>query len=446
MTINSRGKSDKEKTIKFSKLYKMVKEQGLIRSHNGELLLCDEVNQFYKRLKNPLSEINALIPIEYRDAVSPSIVELIYKKLKMDKSIELDASIVNPVDYIHVRNGLVHIPTLQLLEKDIKKYAFNYMMPVDFLTDEELKIAPRENFLNFLKTTFADNKEQKELLLSALGYLLTDYTQARVGIFLIGPTACGKSVICKIMVELIGKDNVSCLSLNELGAKFNVSLLRDSKINISTELNCEELPYSGILKAVISSDDVFGDVKFEKGVSFTCKAKILQASNVIPLLKNDSDSEGAFRDRMVVVNFPKEIEVSERDPYLLDKLKGELSFIFSICIRKFKCNVYDNEFKFRMPKENIALINSHCMSTNEKIRSFISDDCVVEEGAKEHTFMLYNAFKKYCEESLLGKVCEQNEFTNILIQEGEKQGIFKSKFRKNGKNRVGFVNIALKEK
>ena len=440
-------KREKEKNSspKFPLMYKNVKTKDAIRSVDGKLYEVDTINLYLKRIDNPMAYVNSLIDIEYRDRVPPSIIEMVVKKLKIDKSVEINKAILNPPDYVHVKNGVLHIPSMTLLEKDLNKYVFTYMVNANYLEDkEDLQSASKKNFGKFLKNSFGDNMAQRDLLLSLMGYLLTDYTQCRVGVFLIGPTACGKSVVCNLMQFLLGDRQISNISLNEMASKFNVALLKDKKLNISTELNGDKLPYSGMLKAIISNDKIYGDIKFQEGVFFKCSCKILQASNIMPSLRNDSDTEGAFRNRMAVVKFPK--QVLDRDPYLFDKLKDEIDAIFTICINQFFFFIYETNFQISLPQDSIQIINESFSSDKEKILGFIKDDCVVEDGAKEYTYLLYQAFERYCKENMLGEACSQLKFINLMTEIGKEQGFIKSKFRKAKlAPRSGFKNIKMLE-
>ncbi|MEE0618955.1 MAG: phage/plasmid primase, P4 family [Intestinibacter bartlettii] len=437
-------KNEYSKNVKFPEVYRAIKLTGEIRNLDGVLYKFNNKYSYFERMDNPAYEVNNLIPIEYRDVVSPSVLDLVIRKLKLDETLELNKKILNQEDYINLKNGVLFVPELELLEKDLDKFQFTYMINASYLEDEVLKRFNKENFNKFLKTSF-ENDEQRKLLLQVIGYLCTEYTQARIGVFLIGKTSGGKSVVCKMLENLIGIKNVSSLSLHEITEKFNIAKLKYAKINISTELNAKPIPNSGLIKALISNDCVYGAVKFEEGSFFKSRCKLVQVSNVLPELKGDSDSEGAFRDRMVVVNFPCKIDSKDRDRDLIKKLIAELDYIFTISIISFKQGVYDNNFIFDMPQDSINIVNECCISTKDKVAAFISDECVVStdgdnhENLKEHSYILFEAFIDYCKQNFYTP-CTQNEFTNAMLELSFK----KHKFRKSGKNRIGFLGIDLK--
>ena len=435
-------KNEYSKNVKFPEVYRAIKSTRQIKNLDGVLYRFNEQYSYFERIDNPAYEINNLIPIEYRDIVSPSTLDLVIRKLKLDETLGLDKKILNQEDYVNLKNGVLFVPELKLLEKDQDKFQFTYMINANYLEGEALESSKKENFNKFLRTSFA-TEGQKKLLLQVIGYLCTEYTQARIGVFLIGKTSGGKSVVCKMLENLIGINNVSSLNLHEISEKFNIAKLKYAKINISTELNAKPIPNSGLIKALISNDCVYGAVKYEEGSFFKSRCKLLQVSNVLPELKGDSDSEGAFRDRMVVVNFPCKIDSKDRDRDLVKKLINELDYIFTASIISFKQEVYENNFIFDMPQDSINIVNECCISTKDKVEAFINDECVAskDKNLKEHSYILFSAFIDYCKQNFYTS-CTQNEFTNAMLE----LGFEKRKFRKSDKNRIGFLGIKLNEK
>ena len=172
-------KNEYSKNVKFPEVYRAIKLTGEIRNLDGVLYKFNNKYSYFERMDNPAYEVNNLIPIEYRDVVSPSVLDLVIRKLKLDETLELNKKILNQEDYINLKNGVLFVPELELLEKDLDKFQFTYMINASYLEDEVLKRFNKENFNKFLKTSF-ENDEQRKLLLQVIGYLCTEYTQARI--------------------------------------------------------------------------------------------------------------------------------------------------------------------------------------------------------------------------------------------------------------------------
>lgn len=435
----------------FTSIYSNIKSSNLIRSYKGDLYLLNKKHLYFEKIPRHLEcyQINKMLDPQIRDKAQPRVIEEVVKKLHMDFEIELQEELVDQSDFVNLKNCVLQVSTLKMYQKDIEKYPFTYMINANYLDRDGMNKAPKANFLKLLDDAMQGNKEKKKLLLSIIGYLCTGYLDARTIIFFIGKTASGKSLICNVIQKLVGEQNISNMSITEIGSKFNISKLDGCKLNISTELNTNKIPNSGVLKALISNDFIYGDVKFGEGKHFRCKTKLLQVANCLPALKSDDDSEGAFRDRLTVLCFNRSVDKKDRDTRLVYKLYDELDAIFTLSIKAFKEEVLDQipekGFTFNLPQESIAYIRNYCISEKEIVEQFVREECEIGSQYKEHTYVLYQRFKEFClDNNFQQEFVKEKEFKDILETLLERNGVYKHKFQKNGHNRRGYVGIQLK--
>lgn len=434
----------------FISTYSEVKETDSIRSYKDDLYLLNKEYLFFEKIpkSSECYVVNKLIDGRIRDKVSPNIIEAVVKKLHMDSDIELQEDLVNQADFINLKNCVLQVSTLKMFQKDIEKYPFTYIINANYLDKRGIEEAPKKHFLKFLDDAMEGDKSKKKFLLSILGYLFTDYLDARTMIFFIGKTASGKSLICDVIQKLIGKEHISNMSLTEITSRFNVSKLDGCKLNISTELNTNKIPNSGMLKAIISNDFIYGDVKFGEGKHFKCKTKLLQVANCLPALKSDDDSEGAFKDRLTVVCFNRSVDKKDRDTRLIYKLYEELDAIFTLSIKAFKEEVLDQipqkGFTFNSPQESIDYVKNYCISEVEIVEQFINEECEIGLQYREHSCVLYEQFKQFCLEKNFQQIVKEKDFKDTLEILLEQYGGYKHKFEKKGHNRRGYVGIQLK--
>ena len=127
---------------------------GQIKNLDGVLYRCNEQYWYFELIDTPAYEINNLIPIEYRDIVSPSTLDLVIRKLKLDETLGLDKKILNQEDYVNLKNGVLFVPELKLLEKDQDKFQFTYMINANYLEGEALESSKKENFNKFFTVIF----------------------------------------------------------------------------------------------------------------------------------------------------------------------------------------------------------------------------------------------------------------------------------------------------
>ena len=195
----------------FQYIYKHIKEKNMLAVYKGSLYLKNEKEQFYKLIpkEKEKNTVNNMINVEVRDKIVPKMIISVIDKLYMDEDFKLDEKNINPKHLLNVKNGVLDLENLQLLPKysdKIEKYIFTYQINASYLSKDEIDEAKQENFIKFLETSLENDIDKVDLFLSILGYVLTDFKEARAMFFLIGSTATGKSVIATFLTELIGEE------------------------------------------------------------------------------------------------------------------------------------------------------------------------------------------------------------------------------------------------
>lgn len=393
-----------------------------------------------------------MIDVEFRDKIVPKTIISVIDKLYMDQYLKLDEKNINPKHLLNVKNGVLNLKNLKLLSKNseiLEKYIFTYQINANYLLGNELNEAKKENFMKFLETALDNDEDKVDLFLSILGYVLTDFKEARAMFFLIGSTATGKSVIATFLTELIGKEYITGLTLSNISKQFGLNELKNSRINISTETNTDPIKDTGTLKAIISCDRMFADQKNKEGINFRPTCKMIQIGNHVPELKNDKDEGNAFKDRFVILKFNNTISKEDRNLELEDKLLLEMDFIFTMEINTFKTNVMDNNFIFPQPEESLKFIKSYFDSTSDldKVNMFINSKCEfgTSNEYREHIVDLYNSYLKYILDKNLKSDLTKTKFARKVEELVEDKGVKKSRFRKNNKNQYGFKGMRLIE-
>lgn len=146
------------------------------------------------------------------DRVAPDM----YVKQIADNCIDMmklncpDASTLESgEEYINVGNRLVYFDEatgkLKTRHHTSKVFTTN-QIPVDLV-----KGAKCPNFIKFLESIFAGDKERIRLLQEYMGYCLCNSTKAEKMIIFLGRGANGKSVLCRVIRELVGGNHgASC--------------------------------------------------------------------------------------------------------------------------------------------------------------------------------------------------------------------------------------------
>lgn len=289
-------------------------------------------------------------------------------------------------DWVCVRNGMLNLQTLELKPHHPEYYA-TYELNVSYEPESD-RVCKR--WLQYLGT----NIQTPGAIAQAqefVGYCLTKDVLFAKCLILLGPGSDGKSVFLKILRELIGHENTTSVSFADLEDQFLRSSLYQKAINISTEIGSKALE-SPYFKAITSGDPINAAFKHKNTFTFTPYCKLVFASNKLPRVLDNSD--GYFR-RILPIRFKRQFFEGdpETDPHLFDKLKGELSEIFSWALvglhRLWK------QGRFTECEETEELMLGY-KRLNNPVLCFVDDMCELGEQHSESKKELYSKYREYC--------------------------------------------------
>ena len=123
---------------------------------------------------------------------------------------------------------------------------------------------------------------------------------------LLGAGRNGKGVLMTILTRLLGSENVSNISLQDLqGSRFSASALYHKLVNISGEIDYTDLSNTQLLKQLTGGDWIQADRKYKNPVKFVNHAKLIFATNQVPKTRDTTD---AFFRRAFIIKFPYQFE------------------------------------------------------------------------------------------------------------------------------------------
>jgi len=135
--------------------------------------------------------------------------------------------------------------------------------------------------------------------------LYREYCYPKV-FFLFGRGSNGKTLFAKILEMLLGKENVSHTTLDEIQKeRFAGSGLYRKLANICGELEYTEIQKTRLLKQLCGGDTISADRKFREPINFCNYAKLIFLTNEVP---QSRDSTEAFYRRLFLIEFPKKFE------------------------------------------------------------------------------------------------------------------------------------------
>jgi P4 family phage/plasmid primase-like protien len=312
-------------------------------------------------------------------------------------------------EFIPVANGDLFVgpDSVELEEVDPERAPFHRSGAA---WDPEAGISEFSKHLHEVVPTDQERKTLQEYV----GYCLMHWDiPHHKALFMVGPTASGKSTTLTVIRKLLGK--TSQVSPQQLvNGRFGGAELEGSWANIRSDIENSVLRDVGKFKEIVGGDPIYVERKFEQGYPLRPTAKHLYSANQLPEASVD---DAAFYRRILLVAFPETIPRSERaNRSELDAtLEGELDGILAWAVQGLQRVMTQNGFTHDLsPEETRRRWNEHSSS----IGRFKSAALEVTGGegdvaAKQDVF---SAYTSYCEDQGLSTETQVN-LTRTLKQD-----------------------------
>jgi putative DNA primase/helicase len=228
--------------------------------------------------------------------------------------------------------------------------------------------------------------------LEVIGYCLYKSAEYEMATMLVGPGANGKGVFLKIIEALVGKENTSHTSLQDLDEeRFAVAGLYCKMVNTFADLKQSTLKSTGNFKMLVSGDSIRAQHKFQQPFSFRNYAKLIFSANKIP---ESEDQTYAYYRRWRILEFLKVFDESNKDTRLIDKLTTpeELSGLLNLAIIALKQLRRNNGFR-EIPVEKIRQKYEEKANT---VKAFIEQKCIIDLSDPMCDILTTDLFAAYC--------------------------------------------------
>lgn len=387
-------------------------------------------NGYWRRF--PVSVMNSIITTAMKDRVQSGW---------LDQGIRILAGKVNReeedwMEYpqlINVKNGMVNLENGELIPHD-PKYCSRTQLPVRFDLDAEAT-----RWYQFLKEIFPEpdgaGEAKARLVQQFAGYCLLPTCKYERALFMFGTGANGKSRFLNAIESVLGRDNVTSLSIEDLAQKFAIPNLLNKMINISTEVETRDPVSTDNLKKCISGDLIYGERKFGGAVEFRNRAKFIFALNNTP--KINDRSYGLIR-KMLVINCNRRFDETEMDRELDAKLRAEADGIFLWMLMGAQ-DLIENDGFVIPDSESVNDPESFHKRLNP-ILEYIDERCVMGPDFKVLPLHLYEDYRKWTKDGE-GRPFGRTKFYQFILDNF--RDIRKGRNTKAADSREYFLGIGL---
>jgi P4 family phage/plasmid primase-like protien len=294
------------------------------------------------------------------------------------------------------RGGMLDWRTGELLPWDAE-YASTVQLPIHW--DPEAT-CPR--FDAFLAQVLSP--EAVELAWEMLGYLMMSGNPLQTAFLFFGTGQNGKGTLMRVIQALLGTENTSSVSLDQLNAnRFAPAALYGKTANIAGDIDATYQESTAAFK-MLTGEDVFrGENKHRDGFQFVSWAVPLFSANEVP---GSADTSEGYLRRWTVLHFGRHIESTERQAGLSDLLIQELPGIAVKAVAALRTLM--DRGAFDTSKGDVAAAAEEFARKIDQIRQWIESACLTASrdglteaerstlaGNREHAKDCYASYKLY---------------------------------------------------
>lgn len=322
-------------------------------------------------------------------------------------------------NYVCFLNGVLDMSTFKLIPHNPHYYLQSGRKVA---WDENAKSPTFEKYLHDIFRDDEDRAEKIQFVIEWLGLCLIPDTSFEKFVVCVGEGGNGKSVLLKLMPELVGLENVYSAPIERLGNRRALAELDGKLLLTSSEINENTVMDDGILKQIVSGDAIEAERKYEHPFTFVPYTRIMLATNHLPKLQ---DVTHAFFRRLVMLKFNRNFTADEMDLDLSTKLRAELSGIFAMAVNGLRSLQVRGQFI--VPKSSITASKQY-REDSDTIRMF-ADEALLPDNTNKgvRPASVYDLYRKYC------NTYGYEVANNIVLGKRLKQLGF-NKVRSNGKD------------
>lgn len=359
------------------------------------------------------SKIMDLILPDFR---TPEIVSRIYRRIEDDAAFMLTEDEKQPATWINFRNAFFDAATGEFHEHTPDVFSLN-QLPFEYDPNEQTSGPATEEFLRFALY----REGALELFLEFVGLAMTTDTGWQKFLLLTGQGGNGKSVLIDMIENVIGSENVSRLSMDDLEQRFAKAEVLGKLANLCADLKTGDRKDVANFKQFTGGDELRAENKGVRGFKFRPYASNVFSSNAVPRLVGE-ESDAIYRRMLILLIDRKPVEPDIRLP---EKLKAERKHFLHMCVDALR-RLYARGAFVECPSSTTMVEDAK--KDNNSTDAFLSDLCETgtTDGHWTNRTTLYDAYRNYCEEE--GRIPKSNtEFYKTLrnkgFQDGKRRGV-----------------------
>lgn len=279
----------------------------------------------------------------FRDCIKSTIIQGVYNLLMSQPEVQRSFSDLNnqPSHWINFKNGYFDVKEWKMLAHDTKYLMIN-QIPFSFHPEQAEAVLNQCTTIKRYLDLSMPNETEQQTFWQYLGYCMTTDTHFQKFLMIKGKGGTGKSVAISLIQHIIGFENCSSISLQDLNKRFYATGLFGKQLNACADIPCTAMQSVDIIKKAVGEDTLLYEKKGQDPTQFHSYAKLLFSANEMPL--NLDDKTNAYYRRLLVLDMNHTIPESEKDIMLKEKICQETDYAIHMGVAALKQLYADNHF------------------------------------------------------------------------------------------------------
>ena len=278
--------------------YKLINLGYLPYAYSNGIYRYMPAEEVEQSLMKYLPNTNESIKREVRKSIFSLLgVYSTHTSSRMDQAF--DVAEPAPPNLIAFENGILDVNDAQGSMKDFsEEIHITNRIPYPYV-DYGPMIARGEKteamkLVDYWLDSFTENNTEKRRVLeevAGLCFYKTNTGLRRHNTFLVGPKESGKSLTIKMLAKLVGEENTSYCSVEDicnLNSRFTVVNMVDRILNISADVSKRGIWEASRLKNLTTGDKVYVEQKGHPLFEMSFYGKMVFGCNELPVIKDDA--------------------------------------------------------------------------------------------------------------------------------------------------------------
>lgn len=214
---------------------------------------------------------------------------------------------------INFRNGVLDLATGELRPHG-EPWNTTNQIPLDYLADvDEFDLEVNTLALDsFFGRSMAKDTVEARVPWQILGSAMCPGNPSQVFVVLQGPGGSGKSTFVGLLVDVLGEENVSTLTLKQLGDRFAAVGLHGVLANVAGDVAGGIVGAYELILSIIGGDKITADRKHRDPLAFDWDGLLIFATNGQLILPVGAGSESGWWRRALYLDMPHAVPVDQR--------------------------------------------------------------------------------------------------------------------------------------